>query len=42
MCWLATVDCGQLAWLAAFDEDDRAEFCEELRDALSVAETTRH
>jgi hypothetical protein len=34
-------DFGQLAWLAAFDEDDRAEFFEELRDALSVAEATR-
>ncbi len=32
---------GQLAWLAAFDEDDRAEFFDELRDALSVAEATR-
>ena len=34
-------DFGQLAWLAAFDEDDRAEFFEELRDALSVAAATR-
>ena len=34
-------DLGQLAWLAAFDEDDRAEFFEELRDALSVAAATR-
>jgi hypothetical protein len=32
---------GQLAWLAVFDEDDRAEFFGELRDALAVAETTR-
>jgi Family of unknown function (DUF6247) len=32
---------GQLAWLAVFDDDDRAEFFEELRDALSVAEATR-
>jgi hypothetical protein len=32
---------GQLAWLAAFDEDDRAEFFAELRDALPVAEATR-
>jgi hypothetical protein len=32
---------GQLAWLAAFDDDDRAEFFGELRDALSVAEATR-
>jgi uncharacterized protein DUF6247 len=32
---------GQLAWLAAFGDDDRAEFFEELRDALSVAEATR-
>ena len=34
-------DFGQLAWLAAFDEDDRAEFFEELRDALSIAAATR-
>lgn len=34
-------DLGQLAWLATFDGDDRAEFFEELRDALSVAEATR-
>ena len=34
-------DLGQLAWLATFDEDDRAEFFEELRDALSVAAATR-
>ena len=34
-------DFGQLAWLASFDEDDRAEFFEELRDALSVAAATR-
>jgi len=34
-------DFGQLAWLAAFDDEDRAEFFEELRDALSVAEATR-
>src|SRR6266566_9112938 len=32
---------GQLAWLAVFDEDDRAEFFDELRDALAVAEATR-
>jgi len=32
---------GQLAWLATFDEDDRAEFFQELRDALSVAAATR-
>ncbi len=32
---------GQLAWLTVFDEDDRAEFFDELRDALSVAEATR-
>jgi hypothetical protein len=32
---------GQLAWLAAFDEDDRAEFFGELRDALAIAEATR-
>ncbi len=31
---------GPLAWLAAFDEDDRAAFFEELRDALSIAEAT--
>jgi hypothetical protein len=34
-------DFGQLAWLAAFDEDDRSEFFEELRDALALAESTR-
>ena len=34
-------DLGQLAWLATFDEDDRAEFFEELRNALSVAAATR-
>ncbi|MGH3181403.1 MAG: DUF6247 family protein [Streptosporangiaceae bacterium] len=34
-------DFGQLAWLATFDDDDRAEFFGELRDALSVAEATR-
>jgi hypothetical protein len=33
-------DLGQLAWLAAFDEDDRTEFFAELRDALSVAAAT--
>jgi hypothetical protein len=32
---------GQLAWLAVFDDDDRAEFFDELRDALSVGEATR-
>jgi len=32
---------GRLAWLAVFDDDDRAEFFDELRDALSVAEATR-
>jgi hypothetical protein len=32
---------GQLAWLAVFEDDDRAEFFDELRDALSVAESTR-
>ncbi len=32
---------GQLAWLAVFDDDDRAEFFGELRDALAVAEATR-
>lgn len=32
---------GRFAWLAAFDEDDRAEFFDELRDALAVAEATR-
>jgi hypothetical protein len=32
---------GSLAWLAGFDEDDRAEFFAELLDALSVAEATR-
>lgn len=34
-------DLGQLAWLAAFDDDDQAEFFGELRDALAVAEATR-
>lgn len=32
---------GSLAWLAAFDPDDRAEFFSELLDALSIAESTR-
>lgn len=32
---------GQLAWLAVFEDDDRAEFFGELRDALAVAEATR-
>jgi hypothetical protein len=32
---------GQLAWLASFDEDDRAEFFDELRDALALAEANR-
>ena len=32
---------GPLAWLAVFDEDDRAEFFDELRDALALAEATR-
>ncbi|HEU5417854.1 MAG TPA: DUF6247 family protein [Streptosporangiaceae bacterium] len=32
---------GQLAWVAALDSEDRGEFFEELRDALSVAESTR-
>src|SRR5271170_7450039 len=32
---------GPLAWLAVFDDDDRAEFFGELRDALAVAEATR-
>jgi len=32
---------GQFAWLTAFDDDDRAEFFSELRDALAVAEATR-
>ena len=31
---------GQFAWLAAFEDDDRAEFFDELRDALAVAEAT--
>ena len=31
---------GPLAWLAAFDPDDRAEFFYELLDALSIAEST--
>ena len=34
-------DLGQLAWLAAFGEEDRAEFFAELRYALSVAGATR-
>jgi len=33
-------DLGPLAWLAAFDADDRAEFFDELRDALSMAVAT--
>lgn len=32
---------GQFAWLAVLDDDDRAEFFDELRDALAVAEATR-
>jgi Family of unknown function (DUF6247) len=32
---------GQFAWLAVFDDPDRAEFFGELRDALAVAEATR-
>jgi len=32
---------GQFGWLAVFDEDARAEFFDELRDALPVAEATR-
>ncbi len=32
---------GPLAWLAAFDDDDRTEFFAELLDALSIAESTR-
>ncbi len=32
---------GQLAWLAVFEEEDRAEFFDELRDALALAEATR-
>jgi hypothetical protein len=35
-----SADFGQLAWLAVFDEDDRSEFFEELRDALALAEST--
>ncbi|MHB1498294.1 MAG: DUF6247 family protein [Acidimicrobiales bacterium] len=38
---LRPADLGELAWLAVFDEDDRAEFFDELRDALSIAEATR-
>jgi len=34
-------DLGQLAWLAVFDQDDRTQFFDELRDALAVAEATR-
>lgn len=32
---------GPLAWLAAFDPDDRAEFFSERLDALSIAQSTR-
>jgi hypothetical protein len=32
---------GQFAWLAVFDEDDQAEFFNDLRDALALAESTR-
>jgi hypothetical protein len=32
---------GPLAWMTAFDPDDRAEFMSELLDALSIAEATR-
>jgi hypothetical protein len=32
---------GPLAWLVVFDDDDRAEFFAELRDALALAEATR-
>jgi hypothetical protein len=32
---------GPLAWLAVFDDDDRAEFFGELRDALALAQATR-
>jgi hypothetical protein len=31
---------GPLAWLLAFDEDDRLEFFDELRDALTLAAST--
>lgn len=31
---------GRLAWLADFDEDDRSEFFDKLRDALALAEAT--
>jgi hypothetical protein len=32
---------GSLAWLAVFDDEDRAEFFGELRDALALAQATR-
>jgi hypothetical protein len=32
---------GEMAWLAAFDEEDRGDFFAELRDALSIATATR-
>lgn len=34
-------DLGPLAWLTALDNDDRMEFFDELRDALSISETAR-
>jgi hypothetical protein len=33
-------DLGALAWLATFEEGDRAEFFDELRDALAMAVAT--
>ena len=32
---------GDLAWLAVFDDEDRAECVSELRDQLAIAEATR-
>jgi hypothetical protein len=34
-------DLGPLAWLLVFDEDDRAQFVEELSDAITLADATR-
>jgi hypothetical protein len=38
---LRTADLGELAWLAASDEDDRSASFDELCYALSIAEATR-
>lgn len=34
------VDLGDFAWLSVFEDDDRAELFGELRDAISMAEST--